>query len=197
MVVETKKIMGDQGIRVRRHVRARARAALPRRRGRTWSSLTVEVGAWRLRVRSRGAFFGIVVMDDCANEHVPWRASLLAGTNETYVGRLRRDDTAPRPGHVGGCRPDLQGRHQRRADRAVAVAVARESAQRAYPAAALGGRRALWRGFQRHGAPMRQPVSATSTNSSPSKNSAAVVPAPGDDEGCYPDCVHAYLRSRS
>ena len=38
------------------------------------------------------AFPGITVMDDCATNTYPM-PGLLAGTNETYVGRLRRDDT--------------------------------------------------------------------------------------------------------
>ena len=81
MVVETKKIMGDQGIRV-----AATCVRVPVLR---CHAEAVYVEAARAALE---AFPGIVVMDDCATNTYPM-PGLLAGTNETYVGRLRRDDT--------------------------------------------------------------------------------------------------------
>lgn len=89
MVVETKKIMGDQGIRV-----AATCVRVPVLRCHAEAVYVefadeVSVEAARAALES---FPGIVVMDDCATNTYPM-PGLLAGTNETYVGRLRRDDT--------------------------------------------------------------------------------------------------------
>lgn len=89
MVVETKKIMGDQGIRVAATcvrvpvLRCHAEAV--------YVEFADEVSVEAARAALE-AFPGIVVMDDCATNTYPM-PGLLAGTNETYVGRLRRDDT--------------------------------------------------------------------------------------------------------
>lgn len=89
MVVETKKIMGDQDIRVAATcvrvpvLRCHAEAV--------YVEFQDEVGMDAARAALE-AFPGIVVMDNCANNEYPM-PGLLAGTNETYVGRLRRDDT--------------------------------------------------------------------------------------------------------
>lgn len=89
MVVETKKIMGDQDIRV-----AATCVRVPVLRCHAEAVYVefadeVSVEAARTALES---FPGIVVMDDCATNTYPM-PGLLAGTNETYVGRLRRDDT--------------------------------------------------------------------------------------------------------
>lgn len=89
MVVETKKIMDDQDIRVAATcvrvpvLRCHAEAVYVEFQDE------VKMDAARAALE---AFPGIVVMDDCANNEYPM-PGLLAGTNETYVGRLRRDDT--------------------------------------------------------------------------------------------------------
>lgn len=89
MVVETKKIMGDQDIRVAATcvrvpvLRCHAEAVYVEFQDE------VEMDDARAALE---AFPGIVVMDNCANNEYPM-PGLLAGTNETYVGRLRRDDT--------------------------------------------------------------------------------------------------------
>ena len=89
MVVETKKIMGDQDIRVAATcvrvpvLRCHAEAV--------YVEFQDEVSGEAARAALE-AFPGIVVMDDCATNTYPM-PGLLAGTNETYVGRLRRDDT--------------------------------------------------------------------------------------------------------
>ena len=89
MVVETKKIMGDQGIKVAATcvrvpvLRCHAEAV--------YVEFADEVSVEAARAALE-AFPGIVVMDDCATNTYPM-PGLLAGTNETYVGRLRRDDT--------------------------------------------------------------------------------------------------------
>lgn len=89
MVVETKKIMGDQDIRVAATcvrvpvLRCHAEAV--------YVEFADEVSVEAARAALE-AFPGIVVMDDCATNTYPM-PGLLAGTNETYVGRLRRDNT--------------------------------------------------------------------------------------------------------
>ena len=89
MVVETKKIMGDEDIRVAATcvrvpvLRCHAEAV--------YVEFQDEVSVEAARAALE-AFPGIVVMDDCATNTYPM-PGLLAGTNETYVGRLRRDDT--------------------------------------------------------------------------------------------------------
>ena len=89
MVVETKKIMGDENIRVAATcvrvpvLRCHAEAV--------YVEFADEVSMDAARAALE-AFPGIVVMDDCDTNTYPM-PGLLAGTNETYVGRLRRDDT--------------------------------------------------------------------------------------------------------
>ena len=89
MVVETKKIMGDENIRVAATcvrvpvLRCHAEAV--------YVEFADEVSMDAARAALE-AFPGIVVMDDCTSSTYPM-PGLLAGTNETYVGRLRRDDT--------------------------------------------------------------------------------------------------------
>lgn len=89
MVVETKKIMGDEGIKVAATcvrvpvLRCHAEAVYVEFQG--------EVGVDAARAAYASAP-GIVLMDDGANGEYPM-PGLLAGTDETYIGRLRRDDT--------------------------------------------------------------------------------------------------------
>ena len=89
MVVETKKIMGDQGIKV-----AATCVRVPVLRCHA-ESVNVEfagdVGVEAARA-ALAATDGITVMDDCATNTYPM-PGILAGTDDTYVGRLRRDDT--------------------------------------------------------------------------------------------------------
>ena len=90
MVVETKKIMGDEGIKVAATcvrvpvLRCHAEAVYVEFRGRG------ERGG-RARCLSGGSRASLL-MDDVATNTYPM-PGLLAGTNDTYVGRLRKDDT--------------------------------------------------------------------------------------------------------
>ena len=89
MVVETKKIMGDDGIRV---AATCVRVPVLRCHG---ESVNVEFEGDVSVEAARAALAaapGIALMDDTANSEYPM-PGLLEGTNETYVGRLRRDDT--------------------------------------------------------------------------------------------------------
>lgn len=89
MVVETKKIMGDAGIKVAATcvrvpvLRCHAEAVYVEFEG------DVSVEAARAAYATAP---GIVLMDDCEKCEYPM-PGLLAGTDATYVGRLRRDDT--------------------------------------------------------------------------------------------------------
>ncbi len=89
MVVETKKIMGDQNIKVAATcvrvpvLRCHAEAV--------YVEFEDEVSVEAARAAFEAAP-GVVLMDDCENFEYPM-PGLLAGTDETYVGRLRRDDT--------------------------------------------------------------------------------------------------------
>lgn len=89
MVVETKKIMGGEGIKVAATcvrvpvLRCHAEAVYVEFEG------DVSVESARLAYADAP---GVVLMDDCENCEYPM-PGLLAGTDETYVGRLRRDDT--------------------------------------------------------------------------------------------------------
>lgn len=89
MVVETKKIMGDENIAV-----AATCVRVPILRCHA-ESLNVEFSEEVSYEQARDAFIqapGIILEDDCASNVYPM-PGLLEGTNETYVGRLRRDDT--------------------------------------------------------------------------------------------------------
>lgn len=89
MVVETKKIMGDDGIGV---AATCVRVPVLRCHG---ESVNVEFSDEVTVEAARKAFEGkpgIVLMDDCANNVYPM-PGLLAGTDETYVGRVRKDTT--------------------------------------------------------------------------------------------------------
>ena len=89
MVVETKKIMGDEGIRV-----AATCVRVPVLRCHA-EAVYVEFADEVSVEAARAAFEqapGVVLMDNCAECEYPM-PGLLAGTNDTYVGRLRRDDT--------------------------------------------------------------------------------------------------------
>ncbi len=107
MVVETKKIMGDQGIKV-----AATCVRVPVLRCHA-ESVNVEFAGDVSVEAARAALAatdGITVMDDCATNTYPM-PGLLAGTDDTYVGRLRaRRHGGARSGPVGGRRPDPQGR---------------------------------------------------------------------------------------
>ena len=81
MVVETKKIMGDENIAV-----AATCVRVPVLRCHAES---VNVEAAR---KAFEAFEGITLMDDCSSNIYPM-PGLLAGTNDTYIGRLRKDST--------------------------------------------------------------------------------------------------------
>lgn len=89
MVVETKKIMGDRGIKV-----AATCVRVPVLRCHA-ESVNVEFAGDVSVEAARAALAatdGITVMDDCATNTYPM-PGLLAGTDDTYVGRLRKDDT--------------------------------------------------------------------------------------------------------
>lgn len=89
MVVETKKIMGDEGIKV-----AATCVRVPVLRCHA-ESVNVEFEGEVSVESARAAYAaasGVVLMDDCTNCEYPM-PGLLAGTDETYVGRLRKDDT--------------------------------------------------------------------------------------------------------
>ncbi|MEF9841179.1 MAG: aspartate-semialdehyde dehydrogenase [Raoultibacter sp.] len=89
MVVETKKIMGDNAIEV---AATCVRVPVLRCHGESLNveftgDVTVEAAREALAAAS-----GIVLMDDTQNGIYPM-PGLLAGTDETYVGRLRVDAT--------------------------------------------------------------------------------------------------------
>ena len=89
MVVETKKIMGDEGIRV-----AATCVRVPVLRCHA-EAVNVEFADEVSVEAARAALAaapGVTVLDDVANNVYPM-PGLLAGTNDTYVGRIRRDDT--------------------------------------------------------------------------------------------------------
>ena len=89
MVVETKKIMGDDNVKVNATC---VRVPVLRCHGEAISvEFADEVSVEAARAALEAAP-GIIVMDDPANNVYPM-PGLLAGTNDTYVGRLRRDDT--------------------------------------------------------------------------------------------------------
>ncbi|CAK7039078.1 MAG: Aspartate-semialdehyde dehydrogenase [Paraeggerthella hongkongensis] len=89
MVVETQKIMGDQNVKV-----APTCVRVPVLRCHAESvnvEFADEVSVEAAR-EALEAFEGITVMDDGATNTYPM-PGLLAGTNDTYVGRLRKDPT--------------------------------------------------------------------------------------------------------
>ena len=89
MVVETKKIMGDDNIEV-----APTCVRVPVLRCHA-ESLNIEFEDEVTPAAARAAFEaapGVTVMDDPANKVYPM-PGLLAGTDDTYVGRLRKDPT--------------------------------------------------------------------------------------------------------
>ena len=89
MVVETKKIMGDEGIKV---AATCVRVPVLRCHG---ESVNVEFDGDVSVEAARVAFEaapGIVLRDDPTNNAYPM-PGLLAGTDDTYVGRLRTDPT--------------------------------------------------------------------------------------------------------
>lgn len=89
MVAETKKIMGDAGVKV---AATCVRVPVLRCHG---ESVNVEFAADVTPEAAREALAaapGVTVMDDPANNVYPM-PGLLAGTNDTYVGRIRCDDT--------------------------------------------------------------------------------------------------------
>lgn len=91
MVVETKKIMGDDDIKV---AATCVRVPVLRCHG---EAVNVEFVGDVTPEAAREALAsapGVQVMDDPANNVYPM-PGLLAGTNDTYVGRIRRDDTVP------------------------------------------------------------------------------------------------------
>lgn len=89
MVVETKKIMGDENIKV---AATCVRVPVLRCHGEAVNvEFADEVSVEAARA-ALAAAPGITLMDDPANNVYPM-PGLLAGTNDTYVGRLRRDDS--------------------------------------------------------------------------------------------------------
>jgi aspartate-semialdehyde dehydrogenase len=91
MIKETKKIMGDESIRV-----SPTTARVPVRVGHSEAinleferPITPEQAREVLRKAP-----GVVVLDDYAKGEVPL-ALALAGRDETFVGRIRRDPTVP------------------------------------------------------------------------------------------------------
>lgn len=89
MVVETKKIMGDEGIKV---AATCVRVPVLRCHGESVNvEFDGEVGIEAARAALEAAP-GVVLMDEPANNVYPM-PGLLAGTDATYVGRLRTDPT--------------------------------------------------------------------------------------------------------
>lgn len=91
MVAETKKIMGDDGIQV---AATCVRVPVLRCHGEAINvefagEVTVEAARAALEAAP-----GVEVMDDTANKVYPM-PGLLAGTDGTFVGRLRKDPTVP------------------------------------------------------------------------------------------------------
>ena len=89
MVVETKKIMGDDDLDV---FATCVRVPVLRCHG---EAVTVEFDADVTPEAARAALEaapGVTVMDDPENKVYPM-PGLLAGTNDTYIGRIRRDPT--------------------------------------------------------------------------------------------------------
>ena len=91
MVVETKKIMGDPAIEV---AATCVRVPVLRCHGEAVNvefagEVTVEAARAALEAAP-----GVEVMDDTANKVYPM-PGLLAGTDGTFVGRLRKDPTVP------------------------------------------------------------------------------------------------------
>ena len=91
MVVETKKIMGDPSIEV---AATCVRVPVLRCHGEAINvefadEVTVEAARAALEAAP-----GVEVMDDTANKVYPM-PGLLAGTDGTFVGRLRKDPTVP------------------------------------------------------------------------------------------------------
>lgn len=91
MVVETKKIMGDENIAV---AATCVRVPVLRCHGEAINvefagEVTVEAARAALEAAP-----GVEVMDDTANKVYPM-PGLLAGTDGTFVGRLRKDPTVP------------------------------------------------------------------------------------------------------
>lgn len=89
MVVETKKIFGDDNIAV---TATCVRVPILRCHG---ESINVEFAGEVSAEAARQALEtaqGVVVMDNCAECEYPM-PGLLAGTDETYVGRIRKDPT--------------------------------------------------------------------------------------------------------
>lgn len=89
MVVETKKIMGDEGIRV---AATCVRVPVLRCHGEAVNVEFAEPVSVEAARAALAAAPGVTVLDDVANNVYPM-PGLLAGTNDTYVGRIRRDDT--------------------------------------------------------------------------------------------------------
>ncbi len=89
MVVETKKIMGDDNIKV---AATCVRVPVLRCHGEAINvEFADEVSVADAR-RALEAAPGVCVMDDIKNNVYPM-PGILAGTNDTYVGRLRKDPT--------------------------------------------------------------------------------------------------------
>ncbi|OUO88349.1 aspartate-semialdehyde dehydrogenase [Gordonibacter sp. An230] len=89
MVVETKKIMGDERIRV---AATCVRVPVLRCHGEAVNvEFADEVSVEAARA-ALAAAPGVTLLDDPAENAYPM-PGLLAGTNDTYVGRIRRDDT--------------------------------------------------------------------------------------------------------
>ena len=91
MVVETKKIMGDPAIEV---AATCVRVPVLRRHGEAINvefadEVTVEAARAALEAAP-----GVEARDDTANKAYPM-PGLLAGTDGTFVGRLRKDPTVP------------------------------------------------------------------------------------------------------
>lgn len=91
MVVETKKIMGDDGIAV---AATCVRVPVLRCHGEAVNvEFEGEVSVEAARAVLEAAP-GVTVMDDPAQNVYPM-PGLLAGTDDTYVGRIRKDPTVP------------------------------------------------------------------------------------------------------
>lgn len=89
MVVETKKIMGDEDIKV---AATCVRVPVLRCHGEAVNVEFADEVSVEAARKALEAAPGITLMDDTAKNIYPM-PGLLAGTNDTYVGRLRRDET--------------------------------------------------------------------------------------------------------
>lgn len=130
MVVETKKIMHDDSLAVSATC---VRVPVLRCHG---ESINVEFKSAITPEQAREALEqapNVIVMDDTDNKLYPM-PGLLAGTNDTFIGRLRQGPVGrERLGVLGGSGSDPQGRSaQCGADRSTAASVTASAGHRSF-----------------------------------------------------------------